>query len=102
VDGLIRLLETVGIVRERLNSGLRLAGILACRVDARTRLGVEVVEVLRKRYREETLRTVIRENVRLREAYAAGQPINVYDPYSAGAEDYRKLAVEIIRQERRA
>jgi len=99
VDGLIRLLDTVRLVQERLNPKLRLAGVLASKVDGRTRLAQDVVALLRERYPQQTLKTVIRENVRLGEAYAAQKPITTYDPHSAGAEDYRKLAAEIIRME---
>jgi chromosome partitioning protein len=98
VDGLLHLLETLKLIQERLNPALRVAGILACRVDVRTRLGPEVVEVLRERF-PETLRTVIRESVRLAEAYSFRQPITTYAPKSAGAADYRRLAGEIIKQE---
>lgn len=98
VDGLVRLLETVRVVRERLNPTLLLSGILACRVDARTRHAQDVVEVLRQRF-PETLRTFIRENVRLAEAYSFHQPITAYEPESAGAEDYGRLAAEVIKQE---
>jgi chromosome partitioning protein len=97
VDGLIHLVDTVQVVRERLNPKLAV-GILACRADLRTRLAQDVVEVLRKRYREETLRTVIRSNVSLGEAFAVQQPINVYAPHSTGAEDYRRLAGEVLRR----
>jgi len=83
-----------------LNSELRLAGILACRVDARTRLGVEIVEVLRKRYSETLLMRFARRSGCARQM-PAGQPINLYDPHSSGAEDYRWLTTEIIKQERR-
>lgn len=98
VDGLLNLMETVELVRERLNPGLRVAGVLACRVDVRTRLGPEVVEVLRKRF-PQTFRTVIRESIKIGEAYSFRQPITTYAPSSSGAEDYRKLAAEVIKQE---
>jgi chromosome partitioning protein len=96
LNGLAQLLRTVEAVRERLNEGLALLGIAACRVDARTRHAVEVVEELRKRFPAETFRTVIRENVRLAEAPSFGQPVTLYDPRSAGAEDYRALAGEVL------
>jgi chromosome partitioning protein len=86
----------VEAVRERLNEDLALLGIAACRVDARTRHAIEVVEELRKRFPAETFRTVVRENVRLAEAPSFGQPVTLYDPRSAGAEDYRALAAEIL------
>jgi chromosome partitioning protein len=98
VDGLDRLLEDVRLVRERLNPKLRVAGILACKVDVRTRIAQEIVDPLRKRY-PETLKTMIRTSVTMVEAPSHQQPITVYAPTSSGSEDYRKLAQEIIRQE---
>ncbi len=85
-------------MRKRLNPGLRVAGVLACRLDARTNHGPEIVAKLRGRF-PETYRTVIRENVRLAECPSMGEPITSYAPTSAGAEDYRALAAEVIGQE---
>jgi len=96
LNGLTQLLHTVETVRERLNDALVLGGIVACRVDARTRHSVEVVEELRQRFPAEVFTTVVRENVRLAEAPSFGQPITIYEPKSAGAEDYRALAAEIL------
>jgi chromosome partitioning protein len=101
LSGLAHLLNTVGIVRDRLNPGLAVSGILACRVDGRTRHAKEVVEHLRKRSGDLVYQTVIRENIRLAECPSFGQPITQYDPKSAGAADYRALAQEVIRQEGR-
>ncbi len=99
LSGLAHLLKTVEVIRDRLNPDLRVSGILACRVDARTRHAREVVEQLRERSGALVYRTVIRENIRLAECPSFGQPITLYDPKSAGASDYRALAGEIIRQE---
>jgi chromosome partitioning protein len=96
LNGLAQLMNTIGTVRDRLNEKLELLGIVASRVDARTRHGLEVVEELRKRFPTETFNTVIRGNIRLAEAPSFGQPITVYDPKSNGAEDYRALAAEIM------
>jgi cellulose biosynthesis protein BcsQ len=96
LNGLAQLLNTVERVRDRLNENLELLGIAACRVDARTRHAPEVVEELRKRFPKETFRTVIRENVRLAEAPSFGQAITDYETESAGAEDYRALAGEVL------
>jgi chromosome partitioning protein len=68
-------------------------------VDSRTRHAREVVEQLRQRSGPLVYRTVIRENVRLAECPSFGQTIIHYDDKSAGAADYRALAVEIISQE---
>jgi chromosome partitioning protein len=100
LSGLAQLLHTVEVVRERLNPDLKVTGILACRVDSRTRHAREVVEQLRERSGNLVYRTIIRENVRLAECPSFGQPITQYDPKSAGAADYRALAQEIIEQER--
>lgn len=99
LSGLAQLLETVELVRERLNPELEVTGILPCRVDARTRHSREVVGQLRERFRDLVYPTVVRENVRLAEAPSFGEPITVYEPSSAGAEDYRALAQDVIHQE---
>ena len=96
LNGLAQLLQTVDAVRDRLNEGLRILGVAACRVDMRTRHSQEVVDELRKRFPAETFRTVIRENVRLAEAPSFGQPVTAYDTRSAGAEDHRALAAEVL------
>ncbi|MBM4273063.1 MAG: ParA family protein [Deltaproteobacteria bacterium] len=100
LSGLAQLLHTVEVVRDRLNPDLKVTGILACRVDSRTRHAREVVERLRERSGSLVYRTVIRENIRLAECPSFGQPITQYDPKSAGAADYRALAQEIMEQER--
>ncbi|MDO9532129.1 MAG: ParA family protein [Deltaproteobacteria bacterium] len=99
LSGLAQLLQTVEVVRDRLNPDLRVSGILACRVDFRTRHAREVVEQLRQRSGSLVYHTVIRENVRLAECPSFGQAITAYDGKSAGAADYRALADEIISQE---
>ncbi|MBM4285263.1 MAG: ParA family protein [Deltaproteobacteria bacterium] len=97
--GLAQLLHTVEVVRERLNPDLRVTGILACRMDGRTRHAREVVEQLREHSGDLVYQTVIRENIRLAECPSFAQPITRYDPKSTGAADYRRLAREIIAQE---
>lgn len=101
LEGLAQLVQTVDVVRERLNPELEISGIVACRVDGRTRHAQEVVEQLRGRFGNLVYNTVIRENVRLAECPSFGKPITQYDPRSYGAQDYRALAAELIRQERR-
>lgn len=98
LQGLAQLLQTVDLVRKRLNPHLRIAGILACRLDQRTNHGTEIVAKLRSRF-PETFRTAIRENIRLAECPSMGEPITAYAPNSSGAEDYQALAEEIIEQE---
>jgi chromosome partitioning protein len=99
--GLAQLLHTVEVVQERLNPDLKVSGVLACRVDSRTRHAREVVDMLREREGRLVYQTVIRENIRLAECPSFGQPITRYDPKSHGAADYRALAQEVISQEGR-
>lgn len=100
--GLASLVQTVERVRDRLNPELRIAGLLPCRVDARTRLSHDIVETLRERFGADVFRTVIRENVRLAEAPSFSKPITIYDPRSAGAEDYRDAAAELLKRDKHA
>jgi len=98
LSGLAQLLQTVSVVQERLNPELEIAGIVACRVDARTRHSQEIVAQLRERFGPVVYRTAIRENIRLAECPSFGQPITQYDSRSAGAHDYRALAEEVQAQ----
>ena len=93
--GLASLTQTVARVQERLHPGLRVTGVLACRVDTRTALAREVVARPRERLGEAVLAAVVRENVRLAEAPSFRRPITAYAPASAGAADYRAVAAEV-------
>lgn len=99
VVGLSQLLETLDVVKKKINPNVAIAGIVVSRYDTRTRHSQEVVELLKERFGKLVYNTVIRENIRIAEAPSFGQPIIAYDPHSRGAEDFRKLASEIIVQE---
>lgn len=101
VAGLMGLVKTVRRARQYLNPDLVICGIFACRVDTRTLLARDVIAALHERFPEIALTTTIRETVRLREAWGQALPINRYAPASTAAEDFRELAVEIVRQEER-
>lgn len=90
-----QLLRTVDAVKARLNPELVIAGMVACRVS-RTRHAQDVMELLRKHFGSQVLKTHVRETVRLREAAAHQLPITQYAPNSLGAEDYRRLAIEVM------
>lgn len=100
LQGLAHLLETIDVVRDRLNPALSIAGILPCRVDRRTRLATEIVSDLRRRFGDLVYPVVIRENVRLAECPSFGQPILRYSTASAGAQDYRALAGAVLSREK--
>ena len=96
LEGLGHLLYTMELVRERLNPGLRLAGILMTQLDSRTTLGWDVVQEVRRAYPEKIYETLIPRNVRLSEAPSHGQPVTEYDPNCRGAQAYRQLAKEVL------
>ena len=100
LHGLVQLLKTINLVKQRLNPALEIAGILACRVDYRTKHSQEVLEQLRTRFEGKVCQSVIRENIRLAEAPLHLKPITVYDTSCNGSIDYRKLAQELIGQEK--
>jgi len=101
LDGLAQLLRTIDTVKERLNPGLEINGIVPCRVDKRTRLSMDVISDLRKRFNGMVYDTCIRETVKLAECPSFGQPITIYDSKSQGAEDYRLLAKELIKRKKK-
>jgi len=72
LDGLADLLANVGTVRERINPGLNVSGLLVCRMDARTRHAADVVEALRGKFGDLVFKAVVRENVRLAECPSIG------------------------------
>jgi chromosome partitioning protein len=96
LHGLVQLLKTITVVKQRLNPSLEIAGILPCRVDNRNKHSQEVVKELKTRFEGKVTEAVIRENIRLAEAPLHLKPIHLYDPKSKGSEDYRKLAKEVI------
>ncbi len=99
LHGLVQLLKTINLVKQRLNPKLEITGILACRVDYRTKHSREVLQQLRTRFEGKVCTSVIRENIRLAEAPLHVKPITLYDPNCNGSQDYRTLAKELMGQE---
>ena len=99
LEGLSQLIHTIELVQERLNSTLEIEGVVFTMYDARTNLSLQVVENVKDNLQQNIYKTIIPRNVRLAEAPSYGQPINIYDPRSSGAESYRLLADEVISRE---
>lgn len=99
LEGLSQLLNTVRLVQKHFNPELEIEGVLLTMYDARTNLGNEVVEEVRKYFREKVYETIIPRNIRLSEAPSHGKPIIDYDPRSRGAEVYQALAKEVVSHE---
>lgn len=97
LEGLSQLLSTVRLVQKHLNQELRIEGVLLTMLDARTNLGLQVIEEVKKYFREKVYHSIIPRNVRLSEAPSHGLPIVLYDARSRGAETYLELAREVIK-----
>ena len=96
LEGLSQLIHTVNLVKERLNSRLKMEGVVFTMYDSRTNLSNQVVENVKNNLNQRIYHTMIPRNIRLAEAPSFGMPITKYDPKSSGAEAYMSLADEII------
>lgn len=99
LEGLSQVMRTINLVRRKMNPSLEMEGVVFTMYDARTNLSLEVVENVKNNLNERIYKTIIPRNVRLAEAPSHGMPINIYDSKSAGAENYRLLAAEVISRE---
>lgn len=96
LEGLTQLMNTVKLVQKHLNQRLEVEGVVLTMFDARTNLSLQVVEDVKKHFKDKVYRTIIPRNVRLSEAPSFGLPIIKYDEKSKGAECYMDLASEVI------
>ena len=96
LEGIMQLLNTIRLAQKQLNPNLDIEGVLLTMLDSRTNLGFEVVEDIRKFFKEKVYNTIIPRLIRLTEAPSHGEPIIVYDPKSKGSEAYLNLAKEVI------
>ncbi len=110
LQGVAKLLETIQLVRERMNPGLRVSGVVLTMFDAQTKLSAEVVHELQTFFDQargqnlpwseaRIFDTRIRRNIKLAESPSFGQTILQYEPSSNGAADYRALARELVMME---
>ena len=98
LEGLVQLISTIDLIKDRLNEELAIDGIVFTMADTRTNLSQEVIANVKENLKEKIYKTVIPRNIRLAEAPSYGMPINLYDPKSSGAESYRALAKEVIKE----
>lgn len=94
LEGVAQLLESMA-VKKAMNPNLRLLGVLATMYDKRTSLSMEVLEEIRKYFKDKVFRTTIPRNVRVAEAPSHGVPVGSYDKFSKGAKAYRDFAREV-------
>ena len=99
LKGLVMLQKTIEEVKQELNPGLSLSGVVLTMYDNRTNLSQEVLENITEFFTDKVFKTRIRKNVSLAEAPAMGNNIISYKRDSNGAKDYMALGMEIMEQE---
>ena len=95
LEGLTKLLESMRMVKGRLNPQLDIFGVVMTMFDVRTTLSRQVVDEVRAYFGDKVFETIIPRNIKLSEAPSHGLPINLYDPRSKGAIAYAELAKEV-------
>ena len=102
LEGLTQLLATLDLIRDHLNPGLAIKGVVLTMYDGRTNLSADVAAEVRRHLGDRVFRTVIPRSVRLSEAPSHGQPISSYSPGSTGALAYATLAAEFRARDGRS
>lgn len=98
LEGLGKLLNTIKIVQNRLNTDLQIEGILMTMYDGRLRLCNQVVSEVRRHFDEMVFTSIIHRNTKLSEAPSFGKPVILYDAESKGSVNYLNLAKEILQK----
>lgn len=98
LEGLGQLMNTIGLVQKHLNKDLEMNGAILTMYDSRTKLSAEVVEEVKRYFKDKVYETVIPRNVKLSEAPSYGKPISVYDEKSKGAKSYDKFTKEFMKK----
>ena len=98
LEGLTDLMNTLRLVKKRINPSLEIFGVALTMFDGRTNFSNQVAQEVRRHFPGKVFATVIPRNVRLAEAPSHGLPVTVYDKYSRGAEAYKAMAEEIKKK----
>ncbi len=98
LEGIMQLLNTIMMAQKQLNPTLEIEGVLLTMLDSRANLGFEVVEEIRKYFKERVYNTIIPRLVRLAECPSHGKPIIAYDPRCRATDAYINLAKEVIER----
>ena len=96
LEGISKLLNTIKIIKSKLNPELEIEGFLLTMYDARLRLANQIYDEVKKHFDELVFTTVIQRNIKLSEAPSYGQPVLLYDPESKGSLNHMQLAEELI------
>jgi chromosome partitioning protein len=98
LEGLAQLVQSINLVKTRLNAKLSIAGVLLTMADARTRLSADVEAEVRRHFGDLVFAAVVPRSVRVAEAPSHGLPVTHYDRRSRGAEAYWKVAMELVER----
>ena len=98
LEGLGQLMNTISLVQKHLNRNLEINGAILTMYDGRTNLSAEVVEEVKKYFKDKAYETIIPRNVKLSEAPSYGMPISIYDKKSKGAKAYEKFSKEFLNK----
>jgi chromosome partitioning protein len=98
LEGLSQLLKTVEMAKAGINPSLAIDGVMLTMFDRRNRLSAQVADDVRRHLGRAVFETVIPRNVRIAEAPSFAEPVTTYDPASAGARAYRRLAREVLQK----
>lgn len=99
LEGVNDLVRTINLVRNSMNKNLQIQGIVLAMYDGRTNLSIQVVEEVKRFFKDKVYTSIIPRNIRLAEAPSFGLPVVLYDPRSRGAEAYMELAEEFLETE---
>ena len=99
LEGISKLLNTIKIIKSKLNPALEIEGFLLTMYDSRLRLANQIFEEVKRHFQELVFKTVIQRNVKLSEAPSHGLPSILYDATSSGARNYVALAKELIARD---
>ena len=98
LEGISKLLNTIKIIKSKLNTGLEIEGFLLTMFDSRLRLANQIYDEVKRHFQELVFKTIINRNVKLSEAPSHGMPAILYDADSTGAKNHLALAKEIINK----
>ena len=98
LEGVGQLMNTINIIKKQLNKNLYIEGVVLTMNDARTNLSTQVINEVKKFFKDNVYKTIIPRNVKLSEAPSYGMPITQYAPLSKGARCYEKLANELLKR----
>lgn len=99
LEGISKLLNTIKIIKKKLNQKLEIEGFLLTMYDSRLRLANQIYDEMKRHFQELVFKTVIQRNVKLSESPSHGLPVILYDADSTGSKNYLALAKELINKD---